>query len=163
ALAARPEPVIALLGHEGVVPRWDDRTGEFVPGDLPDGLFAAGHLNGPLPDRLAQDQGVAIGRAAAAAAGEGPKTGAAAGLAAIAAAVADALATAGQRPAPAQPGGRKQFLCVCEDVTVKELAQGAKEGFTSLELMKRYSTVTMGPCQGKMCHGLSARVHASLT
>ena len=26
--------------------------------------------------------------------------------------------------------------------------------------MKRYSTVTMGPCQGKMCHGLAARVHA---
>ena len=26
------------------------------------------------------------------------------------------------------------------------------EGFASLELSKRYTTVTMGPCQGKMCH-----------
>ena len=28
--------------------------------------------------------------------------------------------------------------------------------------MKRYSTVTMGPCQGKMCHGLASRVHAGI-
>ena len=26
------------------------------------------------------------------------------------------------------------------------------EGFDSIELAKRYTTVTMGPCQGKLCH-----------
>jgi sarcosine oxidase subunit alpha len=38
--------------------------------------------------------------------------------------------------------------------------QSVEEGFTSLELSKRYTTVTMGPCQGKMCHRNSALVMA---
>ncbi|MBI4306311.1 MAG: (2Fe-2S)-binding protein [Chloroflexi bacterium] len=54
-------------------------------------------------------------------------------------------------------------MCVCEDVTVKDVTNAIKEGFDSIETLKRYSTLTMGPCQGKMCHGLSARLHATLT
>ena len=34
------------------------------------------------------------------------------------------------------------------------------EGFSSLELSKRYTTVTMGPCQGRMCHRNSGLVIA---
>jgi sarcosine oxidase subunit alpha len=37
-----------------------------------------------------------------------------------------------------------------EDVSSKDLVQAAKEGFDSIELMKRYTTVTMGPSQGKL-------------
>src|SRR5262249_7320186 len=37
------------------------------------------------------------------------------------------------------------------------------EGFDHLETVKRYTTVTMGPCQGKMCHRLSIEVCAGLT
>ena len=59
-----------------------------------------------------------------------------------------------RRRRSSSPGRRKQFVCLCEDVTAKELEQAFKEGFTDLETLKRYSTVTMGPCQGKMCHGL---------
>jgi sarcosine oxidase subunit alpha len=47
-------------------------------------------------------------------------------------------------------------------VTAKELAQGIREGFDSLETLKRYSTITMGPCQGRQCHGNAARLHAAL-
>ena len=47
-------------------------------------------------------------------------------------------------------------------MTAKELAQGIREGFDSLEMLKRYSTVTMGPCQGKQCHGNAARVTAAI-
>jgi sarcosine oxidase subunit alpha len=46
---------------------------------------------------------------------------------------------------------------------VKDIRRALGEGFDSLETVKRYSTVTMGPCQGKMCHSMSARVHAGLT
>ena len=57
--------------------------------------------------------------------------------------------------------GRKEFVCVCEDVTVKDISQAVSEGFDDIQLLKRYSTATMGPCQGKMCHkslvGLCAR------
>ncbi|HVD10006.1 MAG TPA: glycine cleavage T C-terminal barrel domain-containing protein, partial [Gaiellaceae bacterium] len=34
------------------------------------------------------------------------------------------------------------------------------EGFDSIELAKRYTTVTMGPCQGKLCHLPSIRLYA---
>ena len=45
----------------------------------------------------------------------------------------------------------KRFICFCEDVTSKDLSQAIKEGFTDIQILKRYSTITMGPCQGKMC------------
>ncbi|HEV3143484.1 MAG TPA: 2Fe-2S iron-sulfur cluster-binding protein [Gemmataceae bacterium] len=51
--------------------------------------------------------------------------------------------------------GGKRFICLCEDVTEKDLAQAVAEGFDHIETLKRYSTVSMGPCQGKMC-GLNA-------
>lgn len=47
--------------------------------------------------------------------------------------------------------GRKKFICPCEDVTLKDIDQAVFEGFDHIETLKRYSTVTMGPCQGKMC------------
>ncbi len=49
------------------------------------------------------------------------------------------------------PGSGKQFVCYCEDVTLKDLKTAIAEGYDSLELLKRYSTISMGPCQGKMC------------
>jgi sarcosine oxidase subunit alpha len=45
----------------------------------------------------------------------------------------------------------KRFVCLCEDVTVKDIDQAVAEGFEGIETLKRYSTVNMGPCQGKMC------------
>jgi sarcosine oxidase subunit alpha len=51
---------------------------------------------------------------------------------------------------------RKHFVCLCEDVTTKDVFQAIEEGFDHVETLKRYSTVTMGPCQGKMCgHALT--------
>ena len=54
----------------------------------------------------------------------------------------------------------KCFVCVCEDVTDKDVKRAIREGFDSIELAKRYTTVTMGPCQGKLCHLPSIRVYA---
>ena len=44
------------------------------------------------------------------------------------------------------------FVCLCEDVGVGELEHAWDEGYRSTELLKRYSTVTMGACQGALCH-----------
>ncbi|MEK9136679.1 MAG: (2Fe-2S)-binding protein, partial [Bacteroidota bacterium] len=49
------------------------------------------------------------------------------------------------------PGKKKRFLCYCEDVTDRDLETAIAEGYNSIELLKRYSTISMGPCQGKMC------------
>jgi sarcosine oxidase, subunit alpha len=63
-------------------------------------------------------------------------------------------------PEPAYPGKGKCFVCVCEDVTTKDMKRAIAEGFDSIELAKRYTTATMGPCQGKLCHLSSIRIYA---
>jgi sarcosine oxidase, subunit alpha len=70
-----------------------------------------------------------------------------------------------QSAAPAQlaGGGGKCFVCICEDVTTKDVKRAVAEGFDSIELAKRYTTVTMGPCQGKLCHLPSIRLLARET
>jgi sarcosine oxidase subunit alpha len=63
-------------------------------------------------------------------------------------------------PAPVLGEGKGCFVCYCEDQSVKDLKYAIAEGFDSIELSKRYTTVTMGPCQGKLCHTNSVRVYA---
>jgi sarcosine oxidase subunit alpha len=67
-------------------------------------------------------------------------------------------------PDPSMPlrGGRC-FVCLCEDVTVKDVKRAVLEGFESIELAKRYTTVTMGPCQGRLCQLTSIKVVAQAT
>ena len=74
--------------------------------------------------------------------------------------LAGAAAAGGAVPAKAKDSGCKQFVCFCEDVTTKDVNLSVSEGFASLELSKRYTTVTMGPCQGRMCHRNSGLVIA---
>jgi sarcosine oxidase subunit alpha len=54
---------------------------------------------------------------------------------------------------PELPSAPKRgVVCLCEDVGVDELELAWQEGFRSTEILKRYTTATMGPCQGAMCH-----------
>ncbi len=57
--------------------------------------------------------------------------------------------------------GKRSFVCFCSDVTGKDLCDGIAEGFDHIETLKRYTTTTMGPCQGRMCQlsaiGICAR------
>ena len=50
----------------------------------------------------------------------------------------------------------KQVVCLCEDVTRKDIDNAIAEGFDEMELLKRYTTSSMGPCQGRMCSMLVA-------
>ena len=54
-------------------------------------------------------------------------------------------------PDPSDVAGGKQFVCLCEDVTRQDIANAIREGFDEVELLKRYTTASMGPCQGRMC------------
>ena len=60
-------------------------------------------------------------------------------------------------------GRGKCFACLCEDVTSKDVHLSIEEGYDSIELSKRYTTVTMGPCQGRMCQLPSVRLMAQET
>ena len=63
-------------------------------------------------------------------------------------------------PAVAGAGRGKCFACLCEDVTSKDIGLSIDEGYDSIELAKRYTTVTMGPCQGRMCQLPAVRLMA---
>ena len=60
-----------------------------------------------------------------------------------------------QLPAPPPdipPGKRaRTYVCFCEDVSAHDIEHAIDEGFADVQTLKRYTTVTMGPCQGKMC------------
>jgi len=52
-------------------------------------------------------------------------------------------------PPPVAGAGRgKCFACLCEDVTAKDIKLSVEEGYDSIELSKRYTTVTMGRARG---------------
>ena len=50
-----------------------------------------------------------------------------------------------------EPLARDGTVCLCEDVSVHDLEQAWREGYRGAEILKRYTTTTMGPCQGAMC------------
>lgn len=54
-------------------------------------------------------------------------------------------------PDATPPNGPDGTLCLCEDVSVHDLHQAWDEGYRHPEILKRYTTTTMGPCQGAMC------------
>ena len=81
-----------------------------------------------------------------------------AGVEAVGSVTGDGIAPADAPPS--YQGRGKRFVCICEDVTTKDVKRAIQEGFDSLELAKRYTTVTMGPCQGKLCHLASVRAYA---
>ncbi len=60
-------------------------------------------------------------------------------------------------------GGKKQFICMCEDISKGDLTKAVAEGFGDIQILKRYSTTTMGPCQGKMCLRNFSTVSSKLT
>lgn len=133
-----------LLYQSGGRMAYDEARGEFLPSALPAGVFAAGRVAGIHTAERQMSQGAQVGRQAAAYAdyGDSPDGDGEPGLA------------AGSRQTNTIvriPGRGKRFLCYCEDVTDKDLEISIAEGYDSLELLKRYSTISMGPCQGKMC------------
>ena len=47
--------------------------------------------------------------------------------------------------------GETVFVCLCEDVTLADLARGFAAGFREPETLKRYTGACTGACQGKLC------------
>ena len=47
---------------------------------------------------------------------------------------------------------KRSFVCLCyRRQHARILRDGIAEGFDQIETLKRYTTLTMGPCQGRMC------------
>jgi sarcosine oxidase subunit alpha len=129
-----------LLLQAGGSTRFSAELQQFIPAELPAGIFAAGRMNGVYETESRLADGRRAGSEAAAHAGFGSPNGAAVGR-------SDRCPS---HPFPIidHPQG-KNFVDFDEDLQVKDLENAAQEGFDSSELLKRYSTVGMGPSQGK--------------
>ena len=66
------------------------------------------------------------------------------------------------QPIAADPKGH-DFVDFDEDLQVKDLLNTVKEGYRELELVKRFSTVGMGPSQGRHSALATARIVAEAT
>jgi sarcosine oxidase subunit alpha len=145
-------PANALLHQANVVMGYEGAIEQFVPRQLPSGVHACGKVNGVygLDERLTD--GRRAGAAAAAGVGFGKAT------------------PAGERVAPEEcpthpypmfphPHAR-EFIDFDEDVQVKDILNACQEGFDSSELLKRFTTIGMGPSQGKHSNMNALRVLA---
>jgi len=141
ALSTTWVPSAELASMAGARSRYDDDLAEMRLDELPAGLFLAGRVAGPCTPEEEWLQGEHAG---AAAAGNTDHTPAAHRE------TAPTARTSAQVAAPVG-GGDKRFVCLCEDVTDVDIETAITEGFDRIELLKRYSTVGMGPCQGRMC------------
>jgi sarcosine oxidase subunit alpha len=146
-------PAATLLYQAGAKMRFDDVIQQFVPDTLPPGIFAAGRVNGchALEDRM--HDGVRAGLAAATHIGVGT-------------AAAPPVARSGfspNHPYPIfdHPRG-KNFVDFDEDLQLKDFANAVQEGFDNIELLKRYTTVGMGPSQGKHSNMNAIRILSKL-
>lgn len=45
----------------------------------------------------------------------------------------------------------KKIVCLCMDVSEKDILDSIKQGFDYIETLKRFTGACMGPCQGKLC------------
>lgn len=148
----------SLLNMAGDRPIYSASAARFFPSQLPDDVLATGGIvsDGTLEQLI--DHGRATGREAAR----------------RAAVIADALSEAtpqclghqrtsetsvSPEPLPELPIAQHPALFratthgvvdYSEDVTSKDLFTAVNEGYDSIELVKRYTTATMGPAQGKL-------------
>ena len=55
------------------------------------------------------------------------------------------------------------IVCRCQDITLAEIEEAIDQGMTHPEEIKRFLHVGMGPCQGRTCGRLIARLIARKT
>ncbi len=146
-------PVGNLLSHAGGRLTYSEAAGSFAIDAVPAGFFPAGAVNGHHdPDNVAADGALAGWRAARAAGG------------------------ATDREAPAAPGEPRggvnhpwpifehekggEFIDLDEDLQIKDIVDTWRLGYQGIELVKRFSTVGMGPSQGRHGAVATARIVA---
>jgi len=135
---------------------WDQALAAFLPGEPAERSRSAGACRGVFALDAAVADGTAAGAAAARDALAPGRSGVHAGAparsaappppAAAAAAAAGGFIGALPQPKRARP---KAFVDWQNDVTTKDLALATREGFRSIEHVKRYTTTGMATDQGK--------------
>jgi sarcosine oxidase subunit alpha len=140
-------PSVHLFSQSRGKLAWNDALKVFVPGESAENERSAGACRGisDLAEVLAD--GASAGKAAAAG-------GESSGLAEKPAFVVEAARREpgvhlGPLPAGSAPARQKSFVDWQHDVTLKDVQLAAREGFQSIEHVKRYTTTGMATDQGK--------------
>jgi heterotetrameric sarcosine oxidase alpha subunit len=135
-------PTVHLTSHLGIKPVYREDVDGFVPGVFPAGQFGAGSMLGRHTTVEAIEGGHRAGVEAASFCGTSAAVPAPAKL------DLGETAMVPYRQAAALARG-KAFVDVQMDVTVADIALAHREGYESVEHLKRYTTLGMGTDQGK--------------
>ena len=137
-------PVVHLMSHRGVRPVWDDEQACFVAPPTDEPIHVAGSAAGIWDNDACFDSGVAVGASVVKALG-GKSRG-------------KAMPAAGGWKNPIEPvyevrvKGRnsKAIVDPQHDVTTEDVRLAHREGFVSVEHLKRYTTLGMATDGGKV-------------
>jgi sarcosine oxidase subunit alpha len=155
-MAVGYSPAAHLLHHAGTRFAYDTASHMYRPDVLPPHVFAAGSVNQAYDLRAAVADGRRAGWLAA------RDAGFSAGVQPPA--PADLGAEGITHPWPIFPHDKgMDFVDFDEDLKYKDLINGIGDGFDNVELLKRYSTVGMGPSQGKHSAVAAVRIVARET
>jgi sarcosine oxidase subunit alpha len=166
------EPANALLMQAGCEIAFDERLGESTPSKMPPSIYAAGDVTGIHDLQISIMQGRLAGlQAAADLSGER--------ITVQNSQLSNEISQCSEKLKPlveryhieTHPGllykvpgeNQKRFVCICEDIVEKDMKLAIEEGFDDIETLKRYTTFTMGPCQGKICSLTCTAFHAAET
>lgn len=132
-------PAIHLASQAGAAARWDERLQAFLPPEPTGGWVGAGSFTGAFTTQEAIAQGLTAGAAAVGAMPAASKPPQAGGP--------DLDVT----PAPVFEirAKGKAFVDLQHDVTAEDVRLAHREGFVSVEHLKRYTTLGMATDQGK--------------
>ena len=148
-------PNLYITTHLGGRPKWSDAIHAFTPGTKPSHMAVVGAANGEFSLSDAFRTGAEAGRSAAAEAGfestgfEPPATS------------EDAVSLSPLWHV--ERTRQKAFVDFQHDVTVFDVGLAKQEGFRSVELLKRYTTLGMATDQGKMSAVNGHAIMAALT
>ncbi len=154
-LSAGFQPNVHLTGHLGGRPQWRDDLFAFGPGPLPKGMAVAGSAAGTTTLAACLADGAAAGAAAAESLGF----------------TAPPMSVRRAEDEPSAvgrfwhvSGGRgKAFVDFQHDVTDGDVALAAREGYVSVEHLKRYTTLGMATDQGRTANLNGLAILAELT
>jgi len=155
-------PAVHLHSQSKGTLEYDERLAAFIPAQNAQACRSAGGANGAMALSACIEQGLSAGAAAAQACGHGDGK------------VPPMPVVAQDHQAPLKPvwhvrtGMREKcFVDFQNDVTAADVTLAVREGYTSVEHLKRYTTLGMGTDQGKLSNInglaiLSELVHAHI-
>ena len=147
-------PAVGLTSYHRGRPKWRDDIAAFVPDGAPPGMVAAGAANGAFGLGACLREGFEAGAAAARDAGRGGNIGSMP--------VADDEAFS-LTPLWHVAGNGKAFVDQQHDVTASDVELAQREGFQSVEHLKRYTTLGMATDQGKTSNVAGLAIMAAVT